>query len=1763
MRKIVHQLLQIGRRSWMSITSAKKSNGKETVRAMGNRPEPNTSPEGTGGPDAREWAFLSHRFAVAQPPGQEFETLLPPSTPPPAGTITGRLALDFRLRLIDAYRMRQRESAPPAGFAAPEAPVPPPANNWIPIGPSILRRGQGLGRPAVSGRVAGLAIAPGGNRIYVASANGGVWRSDDAGLSWLSTMESFDLNPLQAASDTLACGAIAIDPSHPDRVYVGTGEGNNGVYFGVGPIRSDDGGTNWVTETATPPLAGRSFFALAADPGNAERVVAGTNNGVYRREPGGGGNQWIQKALPGAGDSRVTGVAASRSGSTTTFYVAPWRGPVYSSPDGSTWTPLGTNFPTANVGRIGLAVAPSDPTVLYALVARQDNNLLLGVFRLDTSDNQWRQISNGPADLFGPSAPGQGNYDLAITVDPNNPNLIYLGGSTRSASAGGDTEWVAAINRCPVTVSGSGAGRTYSMTPVAIGNTAHADVHDLQFTPGDSNKLYVGCDGGVFFTDNAKGSPGATSFQQRNVGLATLTLNHLGIHPSSDAVLFCGGQDSGTLRYTGEEAWLHSAPGDGGFAVVNSTNPYRVLRTYIRGVIDRAADGGRDYPSWAGVNVFPDPPPESVEFYAPIAGLPNPANATEANLIAFGSIRTWLSTGFGGGWQSIPTNSLATDQLNGNITALAWASSTKLYVGTVAGGVYRFTKTGVSWGPNPPAQLTPALPLTGVPVTGIAVDPADPSGNSVYITLGGTGDYRHVWHYNGTIWSAASGPPPPSTSGLLDVQHNAIVVDPANTNTLFAAADIGIWQSTDGGSTWSVFSSGLPDAAVLDLKLHPTQRILWASTYGRGVYERTLQATTNAVELYIRDTQLDTGRVPSVDGLPDPTRSNGTANGTVNHRNGPDIQVDMLSSAGTFKTPSSQINFYQFVDIVTDHGLALTPPVSQVGTVNPSSGTIHNRVYVQIHNRGVTPANGVRVMLLLAKSTPTPALPAGYATNVQNGTPINTTDWKTVGFATLNNLRVGFPQVASFDLASSMLPPPASLAGNNQYCVLALVHASSDPFAVTDTNVDTLALASRHATVKDITVVAYVGPIPPATSSSSSHVGSSSSSHPSSSSSSPGSSSSSSPGSSSSSHVSSSSSSGASSSSSTPVSSSSSSRGSSSSSSGGSSSSHVSSSSSSRGSSSSSSPGSSSSSGGSSSSSHVSSSSSTISSSSSQGSSSSSLAGSSSSSGPVSSSSSTRGGSSSSTRASSSSSSGGSSSSAVGSSSSSVPSSSSSTTSSSSSTAPSSSSSVPSGSSSSGGSSSSTAPSSSSSGAISSSSTVASSSSSVGTSSSSSGGGGSSSSAAPSSSSSAVGSSSSGGTPSSSSTVPSSSSASIASSSSSVSPSSSSTALSSSSALPSSSSSVPSSSSSAAPSSSSSAPSSSSSAGAAGSSSSSGGPVQPTAISGMPRSIAAPQGVGLQPQVSDLFDLGSDRWQATASAFSLAQRLEPHLLQPSLAAVDMGPAIATDARQGPRSRLLIAVNRSGAAQTVLADLRPYRYANGRAATLYHVAGATLTVEMVTDTDVAEVTLAPGETVVWLWLDPATSSPSPPSIRFTRPLPNSNVVGVVPVVVEAMAPASIERVDFFADGAPIGTVRPPGPLESSWDSGSAQGDVWHGLSAVVYDRANGSSEARLAVRVEHPPLSFQYRQDLWSLVAALASSPLYVLGGSGIRRLAPDTPVSGRVLAAYRQITDGLAALATLPPGPLNQPPLAAHLDAFSSIIAGLSQLRTLGQQDGG
>ena len=656
----------------------------------------------------------------------------------------------------DAYdefrRRRQQESdTAAAAVAAPApgaavAPMVPQGVNWLPLGPTVVMNGQtgGNERQPVAGRVAGLAIGPGGTVIYAASANGGVFRSRDGALSW-EAMDQIDLDPSSPGSASLICGAIAMDPTNPRRVFVGTGEGATLFYYsrrvtgalpayrGIGVLRTEDGGETWEVEPSD--LAGQAFFALALHPADREAAVAATTAGLYRRNPQPGGKfDWVRV------DKGVfSSVVSAGTAGAARFYAARWRQAdepaapaVVWSADGVTWKRAGSAFPTNDVARIALAVQPNNPDLLYAFVTKS-NGSVHGLYRLDGMAAAWKPASGLPDVLPATLGQFQGNYDLAIAVDPEKPDIVYLGGNCH-LQLGGASVW-----RCQLAPAGAGWRVTAN---ASIGQHAHSDVHALVHSPGNPNELWCASDGGVFLNRDPRGTG---KFTAQNNGLACLCCNFIAQHPTDPSIVFTGLQDNGTALKVGS-FWHHVQDGDGGYCVINWADPRQIL-VFCNGDIKRSTTGGKTHDGWKS-----GPPYPWQTMTQPIVGVPynaDPARKADAKRVATGvGNRVYVSDDFGATWPAASTPSIKLSPSAGSVFALAFASRTRIFIGTTNGKVFRADQGQGGWTVTPLLGAAGHLDVAGV-ITDVAVDLADNTRASVYVAFGGIAaqsiSSAHVW----------------------------------------------------------------------------------------------------------------------------------------------------------------------------------------------------------------------------------------------------------------------------------------------------------------------------------------------------------------------------------------------------------------------------------------------------------------------------------------------------------------------------------------------------------------------------------------------------------------------------------------------------------------------------------------------------------------------------------------------------------------------------------------------------------------------------------------------------------------------------------------------------------------------------------------------------------------------------------------------------------------------------------------------------------
>lgn len=917
---------------------------------------------------------------------------------------TTALTAQLRLQAIAHTRRMSHLGAAAEPGAQPVAPTPG-ASNWVQMGPATIPNGQtySAARVLVTGRVTAIVVDPtDSNVVYAGTAQGGVWKTSDGGATW---------TPQNDNNVSLAIGALAMDPSNHLVLYAGTGEGNfsGDSYYGNGVLKTIDGGASPWSELATSTFAGVRFGRLAITPGTTARLFAATSGGLFRSNDAGA--TWA--VLSGLPASAATDVAIDPT-TPTTVYAAFWGVGVYKSTNAGagtpTWTKLAGGLPTSSFTRIALGISASSPQSVYALMSGPFNanpslSYLVNQFYV-TSDggSSWSSIA-----LPGGNIGGQGFYNLNCEVDPTTPDIVYL----------------SSISLWKATHSGS----TWSITN--IGGPFHPDNHALALDPANHLVIYAGSDGGIYRSPDG----GATWSDSINKGLCISQFEFLAQHPSSDAVVFGGTQDNGTEEFRNDAVFYHSDDGDGGFCAVDFNQPNNVLSTYYGPSPKRSSEAGK-FGSWMAVSSGIT---TGGLFYPPLA-----MDDTNPNNVAMGTDRIYLDGSQGqGGW----TTQVSLPGLSGAVSAIHYVNSNLVYAGTTNGQVYKLVKNG-SW----TATLISASPLPSSFIWDVSALPGNSS--AVVVVMSGFG-ISHVW--SGAVpasgvatWTNISG----TGAGVLpDIPVNALAVDTATT--YYIATDIAVYRTTNGGTTWTPFSDGLPNCAVFDLRLHGHARLLRAGTHGRGMWERKLDVTSlpNA-DLYVRDHLMDSGRTsPSPSGVAaafeDPLQYV-TLGAPQYWWTCADIKVDALEGVvPAYQMPVAAVDYVAFE--------------SQLQHRNAQRGRV-NRVYVQVHNRGIQAAANVTVKVYFADaSAGLPPLPSDFWTAF----PPSGSAWTAIGPAqTIALLSNTIPAILEWDWST-----PISAADHT--CLLVVVDSPADPIPAANNVFDVGVLVPRekHAGLKNLHIV--------------------------------------------------------------------------------------------------------------------------------------------------------------------------------------------------------------------------------------------------------------------------------------------------------------------------------------------------------------------------------------------------------------------------------------------------------------------------------------------------------------------------------------------------------------------------------------------------------------------------------------------------------------------------------------------------------------------
>jgi photosystem II stability/assembly factor-like uncharacterized protein len=667
-----------------------------------------------------------------------------------------------------------------------------------------------------------------GNRIlYAGSASGGIWKSTDGGQQW---------SPLNEFMDTLAIGSLAFNPLDHHVIYAGTGErqyDRDTDVPGIGICRSLDGGATW--QRLNNPANWTYVSSIAPQPGSGGTLLAATDKGIYRSTNQGDSWSLVSNSLPAV--TRAIAVAFDPTNGMNaiaaierpdTFpnqtvletYYSTDGGLTFTKANGATDTELRSIAP-----EIALAYAPSDPAVVYVAIGFGILGDYTEVWRSQDGGRNYTKPSPGTQTNGQPLRDGCISAQRCnVWISPTNADVVMLGGLNVLRS-----------------VNGGQTFQSISESHETLSKQPHVDQHCIVADPAyneANRRVYLCNDGGVWRTDDiitAAVSPPDLSWKSLNRTYQT-TQFFSGIGDVRGDGAFLGGtQDNGVEATTSLSNDARIAiEGDGASVEIEPTDP-NVWYAGLSGsqVLQRSLNRGQTWSDIAEFPSHPDPTFTDATVYVP----PFLLDPNQPRTLLFGSKRLFRTTNAAGlpgtfDWRAIRTGSQPISAI-----AVAPGNSNLIWVAQ-RDGVIEKTTTGAADVPTWFAVDNNGTvnPLPPRYVTRILIDPSD--NNTVYVALGG-------YVYGNLLKTTDGGVTFTSVSGsgvtaLPPAPVRAIARHPRNAQRLYAGTDVGIYESENGGATWSTSHAGPANVAVDDLRfLLGTaygNEVLLAATHGRGLW---------------------------------------------------------------------------------------------------------------------------------------------------------------------------------------------------------------------------------------------------------------------------------------------------------------------------------------------------------------------------------------------------------------------------------------------------------------------------------------------------------------------------------------------------------------------------------------------------------------------------------------------------------------------------------------------------------------------------------------------------------------------------------------------------------------------------------------------------------------------------------------------------------------------------------------------------------------
>ncbi len=665
----------------------------------------------------------------------------------------------------------------------------------------------------VGGRTRAILIDandPRGNTLWAGGVSGGLYKSTNiaaADPQWQAIDDLFE---------NLAVSAIAQDPANPNNIYFGTGEGwfNGDAMRGLGIWKSTDGGNTWAQLASTNNNA---FFYYVKDLAiDANGVVfAATQNGGLQRSLD-GGNSWTRilgSGLFGGGSNNAGDLEIASNGDM--YCTLQGGNGIFKSVNGGdTWERKTTGLPTNSIGRTEVAVAPSNPNVLYCLLhdTRANtsdfpfrNGSCRGIYRTNNAGDSWTAVDNPPAVGMASFTRNQAWFDLICAVDPNNENVVWIGGVDLLRSSNGGQSWT------QMTQWFGGSGLPY----------VHADQHEIIYAPGNSSIMYFGNDGGVWRSNN-----GGNTIVEKNTGYNVTQFYSGSIHPGAGVDYFIGGtQDNGTQQFTqaGINATVRAWGGDGGFTHIDDDEPNIQITatTYQRYRLttnswQNSVGMGLGFQKGSFINPS-DYDSETNTLYAAYKG---GDYLRIANVDAGRNLDTITVASFGGG-------TIRHLQVSPN-------AENRVFVGLSNGRIIRLDNAHTA---NPTATRLNPSGGPGGSISCIAIE--GNNDNHLLVTASNFGIVS-VWETfdGGNSWFNREG-------DLPDMPVRWALFNPNDPNQALLGTELGVWVTeslNDANVQWVPSSNGMPNTRVSMLHIRGDQTIL-AATHGRGFF------TTSSLEL--------------------------------------------------------------------------------------------------------------------------------------------------------------------------------------------------------------------------------------------------------------------------------------------------------------------------------------------------------------------------------------------------------------------------------------------------------------------------------------------------------------------------------------------------------------------------------------------------------------------------------------------------------------------------------------------------------------------------------------------------------------------------------------------------------------------------------------------------------------------------------------------------------------------------------------------------